>query len=239
DLDPILSWARRNNLRVIEDASQALGLSYGGKPCGSFGDVSVFSLYANKAVTTGEGGMIVCDSTAFADKCRSLRNLCFDPAKRFWHEELGWNYRMTALQAALGLSQFSRLPEIVARKRAIGRIYHDAFKHEKAFAVAPAAAPYAENVYWVFGLVVDPRAPFSRQDLAAALDQEKIGTRTFFHGLHQQPALLANGYMEACSLPITQSLSERGLYLPSGLGLSTQDQQRVIEVVSAFVSARS
>lgn len=237
DLDPILAWARRSGLAVIEDASQAQGLEYRQRRCGSFGDISVFSLYANKVITTGEGGMILCDAEALAERCRSLRNLSFDPAKRFWHEELGWNYRMTALQASLGIPQLGRLAQLVARKRAQGKAYHDAFQGMAHVQLAPPATPHCENVYWVFGLVLAPGAPFSRAELMAALEREEIGTRTFFYGLHQQPAL-RRGHVDPVSLPVTESLAERGLYLPSGLGLAAADQQRVIEAVGAFVGSR-
>jgi perosamine synthetase len=238
DLDPILAWAREQGLAVIEDASQAQGLRYRDRPCGSFGDISVFSLYANKVITTGEGGMVLCDSRALAERCRALRDLCFNPARRFWHEDLGWNYRLTALQAALGIPQVRRLPELVRRKRQLGLTYHDAVQSLSALASAPSATDYAENVYWAFGLVVAPEAPFTRDALTKALQDLGIGTRTFFYGLHQQPAFLKKGLVDPVSLPVTESLSERGFYLPSGLGLSNEDQHRVIEAVEAFVSHR-
>jgi perosamine synthetase len=238
DLDPILSWCREKGLAVIEDASQAQGLLYRDRPCGAFGDVSVLSLYANKVITTGEGGMILCDDPALAGKCRRLRNLYFDPARRFWHEELGWNYRMTALQAALGIPQVRRLAELVRRKRALGKAYHDAFQGLRHLHVAPPTTPYCANVYWVFGLVVADDAPFSREDLIEALAKDGIGTRTFFYGLNQQPALL-RGHVEPLSLPVTESLARRGLYLPSGLGLADEDQRRVIQAVKGFVESRS
>jgi perosamine synthetase len=238
DLAPLLAWAREQNLAVIEDASQAHGLTCQGSPCGSFGDISVFSLYANKVVTTGEGGVILCNDAALAQRCRSLRNLCFIPERRFWHEELGWNYRLTAMQAALGIPQLRRLPQLVRRKRAIGRAYFEAFRGVPQFQVAPAATPYCENVWWVFGLVVSPEAGFSRADIVAALGALGIGTRPFFHGLHEQPVLLRHG-MASDSLPVTEALSAGGFYLPSGLGLPDEDQRRVISAVLDFVRERS
>jgi perosamine synthetase len=196
----------------------------------------VFSLYANKVITTGEGGMVLCDAPALAERCRALRNLCFDPARRFWHEELGWNYRLTALQAALGIPQLTRLPDIVRRKRQLGLAYHHAFQSLSTLAGAPSATEYALNVYWAYGLVVAPDAPFTRDELTKALLDLGIGTRTFFYGLHQQPALLKKGLVDPVSLPVTESLSQRGFYLPSGLGLADDDQRRVIEAVKAFVA---
>ena len=235
DLGPILDWARVRNLRVIEDASQAMGLAYKTRACGSFGDISVFSLYANKLLTTGEGGMLVCDDEQLAGRCRSLRNLCFT-AKRFWHEELGWNYRLTAMQAALGCSQLARLEALVHRKRELGQRYHQAFRHLTAFALAPASTPYAENAYWVFAMVVAPGARFSRDEIVNRLAERGIGTRTFFYGLHQQPALLSAGHLEPIELPETECLSSNGFYLPSGLGLSSEDQQRVIDAIHDIVA---
>ena len=239
DLDPILTWAGQQGLAIIEDASQAHGLRYKNRPCGSFGDISVFSLYANKVITTGEGGMILCNSEALAERCRSLRNLCFDPTRRFWHEELGWNYRMTAMQAALGIPQVRRLPDLVRRKHILGETYHQAFQDMEVFQIAPSRTVYAENCYWMFGLVIDPHAPFAREDLIEGLAKEGIGTRTFFYGLHQQPALVKKRIVEPVSLPVTESLAMRGLYLPTGLGLAREDQQRVIEAVMGFVESHS
>lgn len=239
DLDPIIAWARAHGLAVIEDASQAQGLRYNHRPCGCFGDVSVFSLYANKLITTGEGGMILCDSPALAERCRSLRNLCFDSAKRFWHVELGWNYRMTALQAALGLCQVGRVDELVGRKRAIGEAYRRAFEDLAGVEMAPTETAYARNVYWAFGLVVEERSSLSRDEFMAALARDGIGTRTFFYGLHTQPALLERGLVDHVVLPVTESLAERGFYLPSGLGLSDREQRHVIGAVRRHVEARS
>lgn len=239
DLRPLVSWARERGLQVIEDASQAQGLSCGGRPCGSFGDVSVFSLYANKLVTTGEGGMILCDSEALAARCRSLRNLCFDPRRRFRHEELGWNYRLTAMQAALGLSQLGRLPALARRKREMGLAYRRGLGSLSALRCAPLARPWAENGYWVFGVVVAPEAPFEREELTAELARQGIDTRPFFWPLHQQPALLREGRVRPVSLPDAEALAARGFYLPGGLGLAAEDQVRVIDAVRAFVAARA
>lgn len=239
DHGALVAWARERGLRVVEDASQALGVDCGGRPCGSFGDVAVFSLYANKVVTTGEGGMILCDDEAFAARCRSLRNLCFDPARRFHHEEIGWNYRLTAMQAALGSSQLARLPELARRRRAAGLVYRGGLAGVDALRPAPDARPWAQNGYWVFGLVVAPEAPFSRDELTGELARQGIDTRPFFWPLHRQPALLRDGRMAACALPTAESLAARGFYLPGGFGLPAADQERVIEAVCRFVESRT
>lgn len=190
DLDPILDWARDHDILVIEDASQAMGLKYKDRSCGSIGHCSIFSLYANKLITTGEGGMILSDIAEFSERCRSLRNLCFDSHKRFWHEEIGWNYRMTAMQAALGTSQLKRVDELLLRKQEVGNIYREAFKKIEHFQLAPRSTAYCDNVYWVFALTLRSTSALTREELISALSGRKIGTRTFFYGLHQQPGLL-------------------------------------------------
>ena len=116
DMEPVLSLARKHNLAVIEDAAEAIGQTYKGSPCGSFGDISIFSFYPNKHITTGEGGMIFCDDPMLARRCQSLRNLCFTPERRFVHSELGWNYRFTNLQAAVGLAQLEQLNRFIIKK---------------------------------------------------------------------------------------------------------------------------
>lgn len=234
DLDPILELAEEFNLKIIEDAAEVHGQTYKGKPCGSFGDISTFSFYPNKHITTGEGGMLVANDPELIDRCRSLRNLCFQPEQRFVHEELGWNYRMTNLQAALGLAQLKRADEIVAAKRELGSRYEEAFKELPFFERAPTRVDFAENIYWVFGLVVADDAPFTRDEITSYLASQKIGTRPFFWGMHEQPVFRKQGLFLGSSYPVTERLGRRGFYLPSGLGLSDDDQRRVIDAVWSF-----
>ena len=160
DMDPILALAKKHKLFIIEDAAEMHGQTYNGKPCGSFGDISTFSFYPNKHITTGEGGMVVTDDAALAERCKSLRNLCFQTKKRFVHEELGWNYRMTNLQAALGLAQLERLEEFAARKRAMGARYRELLSGIPGIELPLARADFAESIYWVFGLVLKDSVPF-------------------------------------------------------------------------------
>jgi len=151
DMDPILSLAQKYGLMIIEDAAEAHGLNYKGKACGSFGDISTFSFYPNKLITTGEGGMIVTDDDILAKKCRSLRNLCFQDNKRFVHEELGWNFRMTNIQAALGLAQLERLDEFVLIKRNMGRKYTALLGGLENIQLPLERTNYSKNIYWVYG----------------------------------------------------------------------------------------
>ncbi len=220
DLDPILALAKEHGLRVIEDAAEAHGQDYRGRPCGSFGDLSVFSFYPNKHVTTGEGGMILTDDDGLAERCRELRNLCFVPGKRrFVHEELGWNFRMSNLQAAVGVAQLERLDEFVARKRRMGRRYSELLAGVPGLELPVARTPYAENVYWVFGVVLTDEVPFDAEEAMRRLAARGIGTRPFFYPMHQQPVFRRMGLFAADRHPVAERLAARGFYLPSGLAL--------------------
>lgn len=234
DMDPILAFAKERGIAVIEDAAEAHGLTYKGRPCGSLGDISTFSFYPNKHITTGEGGMIATDSDAIAEKCRSLRNLGFNNKRRFVHEELGWNFRMTNLQAALGLGQIERLAENIVKKRAMGRRYRELLQGENRLQLPAERSTGAENVYWVFGMVLDDSVPFDAQEMMRRLGEKKIGTRPFFFGMHEQPVLRRMGMFEGLSLPVTERIARRGFYVPSGLAL-TDDQ--MVEVAAAIKEA--
>jgi len=226
DMDPVVEIARRHNLEVIEDAAEMHGQTYRGKPCGSFGALSIFSFYPNKHVTTGEGGMIVTDSAELAERCRSLRNLFFNPARRFVHEELGWNLRMTNLQAALGLAQLERLTEFVGRKRRMGALYRELLGDIEDIGLQTARTPYAENIYWVFGLV-SLRDDLDADTLARRLADRGVGTRPFFWPMHQQPVFHKMGLMRDESCPVAERIARYGLYLPSGMALA-QEQIRYV-----------
>lgn len=223
DVDPLLDVARENNLFVIEDAAQMHGQTYKGKPCGSFGDVSVFSFYPNKHVTTGEGGMLVTNDDELAERARSLRNLCFRPEARFVHEELGWNYRMTNMQAALGVAQLEQLDRFVSRKREIGRFYNGALSGIPGVQLPAERTDYAENIYWVYGLVVDPSRGFTARDAMRHLADKGIGTRPFFWPMHEQPVFRNRGLFTGEAYPVAENIARYGFYLPSGLGITDDE----------------
>lgn len=231
DMDPLLDVARRHGLRVIEDAAEVHGQTYRGRPCGSFGDLSTFSFYPNKHITTGEGGMILVDDDMLAGECRSLRNLCFQPQRRFVHERLGWNLRMTNLQAALGVAQLERLDEFVARKRAIGDRYQRLLAGLPGVQRPLAATEYAENIYWVFGLVLDEAVEFDAVEAMRRLGSKGIGTRPFFYPMHQQPVLRRMGLFQECEMPVAERLYQRGFYIPSGMALTESQAERVAEAL--------
>lgn len=220
DLDPILDLARKRGLKVIEDAAEMHGQTYRGSPCGGFGDVSTFSFYPNKHVTTGEGGMILTDDDALAGRLSSLRNLCFQPQQRFVHEELGWNARMTNLQAALGVAQVERLPRTLEIKRRIGRLYDEHLEPVDRISRPVARTDYADNIYWVYGIVLNDDVPFDAKEAMRRLAARGIGTRPFFWCMHEQPVLRRMGFMLDDSHPNAEYIARRGFYLPSGLALT-------------------
>jgi perosamine synthetase len=236
DMQPVEELAAKHGLKIIEDAAEAHGLTYRGRPCGSFGEISTFSFYPNKHVTTGEGGMIVTDDAKLADRCRSLRNLCFQPQRRFVHEELGWNYRMTNLQAALGLAQVESLDRHLAIKRRIGQRYRELLQGLPKVQLPPAEVPWAENFYWVFGLVLESSHALDATAAMVRLAEKRVGTRPFFWPMHEQPVLRRMGLFPREKYPIAETIARRGFYLPSGLGLSDADivevAQRVREALT-------
>lgn len=226
DMQFILDLAKKYNLLVIEDAAEVIGQECRTKPCGSFGDISIFSFYANKHITTGEGGMIVTNSENLNERCKALRNLCFQNENRFIHEEIGWNYRMTNIQAALGLGQLSRLEKIIHRKKEIGLIYTEKLKELSDFILLPdLSTEYSSNIFWVFGIILKNQEKFkSAKNLSIFLKENNIGNRPFFYPLHLQPVLLRiYPHLGNIKLPISEKMYKNGLYLPSGLAL-TNDQ---------------
>lgn len=235
ELEPIIDLARKHDLKIIEDAAEMHGQTYRGKPCGSFGDISTFSFYPNKHITTGEGGMLVCDDPNLAERCRSLRNLCFQSKKRFVHEELGWNYRMTNLQAALGLAQLERLDEFVERKRAMGLRYSGHLAQIDGLELMPAKTDYAENIYWVYGIVLKDTVPFDADEAMRRLGARGIGTRPFFWPMHEQPVFQRMGLFAGESYPVAERLARRGFYIPSGMSLTDGQMERVVIEVKTMM----
>ncbi len=220
DMEPILELAEKYRLLIIEDAAEMLGQTYKGQPCGSYGDISTMSFYPNKHVTTGEGGMILTDSDALAEKCRSLRNLCFLAKKRFVHEELGWNFRMTNLQAAVGIAQMEQLEVFVIKKRKMGQKYTELLSDIKSIDLPVQKTDYAENIYWVYGIVLKDEIPFDAEEAMKRLGEKGIGTRPFFWPMHEQPVLKKMVLFKGESHPVAERISRRGFYIPSGLALT-------------------
>ena len=239
EMDPLLAIAEKHGLRIIEDNAEEQGQTYRGRMCGSFGDISAFSFYPNKHVTTGEGGMLLTDDPALADRCRSLRNLCFQPPRRFVHEELGWNFRMTNLQAAVGLAQVESLDRHVAMKRQIGRRYDALLAGLPDVQLPLAQTEYAENIYWVYGLVLGPSYDFDAVEIMRRLEERKVGTRPFFWPIHEQPVLRKMGLFAGVRCPVAENLARRGFYIPSGLGLKPGESEIVAQHLREALAQRS
>ena len=230
EMDPLLEIAERHTLQVVEDAAEAHGAEYRGRRAGSFGTSSCFSFYANKLVTTGEGGMLLVDDDRLAEHARSLRNLGFQPERRFLHTELGFNFRLTNLQAALGLAQIDRMDDIVARKRRIGQAYTERLSEMPGIELQ-VQQPWARGVYWMYGLVVREETGLDAVELAKRLKQRGVETRPFFLGMHEQPVLRERGLFAGESYPVAERIARQGLYLPSGLGLEEAQIDRVCQAV--------
>ena len=230
EMDAVLRIAQQHNLQVIEDAAEAHGAEYRGRRIGSFGMASCFSFYANKLVTTGEGGMLLVDDDHLAERGRRLRNLGFEPGRRFLHHELGYNFRLGNLQAALGVPQLERMDEIVARKRSMGQAYTDRLSEVRGLELQ-VQQPWARSVYWMYGVVVREETGLDAAELARRLAQRGIETRPFFLGMHEQPVLQKRGLFQGESYPVAERLARQGLYLPSGLGLDEAQIDQVCEAL--------
>jgi perosamine synthetase len=244
DMDPIRSLAKQHGLIVIEDAAEAHGAQYlsnRGQPnqawhrCGGLSDISVFSFYANKLVTTGEGGMVLTNDPVIAEKARGLRNLCFRPERRFYHTQLGYNFRLTNLQAAIGLAQVERMPETVAKKRWIGEYYNNRLKRFSKVQL-PVEEPWARQVYWMYGMVLDEITGFSAADFAKKLFEKGIETRPFFLGMHEQPVFTEQGLFKGEVYPVAERIARQGLYLPSGLTLTEAQLEQVCQAVESILA---
>ena len=229
DMDRLMDLAAMHNLFVIEDCAESHGAAVRGRMTGSFGQMACFSFYANKVITTGEGGMITTNSPAFAERQRLLRNLAFT-TPRFRHELAGFNFRMPGFVAALGLGQFRKIEKIVEEKRRVAHTYTEKLRGVAGLQL-PAELDWAKNVYWMVGLVVKPEFGISRDKLAEALAERGIQTRTFFCPMNQQPVLQKmEGFREG-PCPVADSLWETGLYLPSTWTLDEEKIEYICEAI--------
>ena len=235
EADRILALAEKYNLKIIEDAAEMHGQTYKGKPCGSFGDISTFSFYPNKHITTGEGGMVVTDDEALAERCRMLRNLCFRKDVRYVHDEISDNYRFTNLQAAVGLAQLERLDEFVSRKREMGRYYTERLKEIKGLRLPIEKTDYADNIYWVYGIVLEEDIPADNKMIQKLLAEEGVGSRTFFWCMHEQPVYRKMGLFADETYPNAEYLARKGFYIPSGLALTQEQMERVVVSVNKVI----
>ena len=210
DMDPILETARRHNLAVIEDAAEAHGAEYKGRRVGSLGTLGCFSFYGNKIITTGEGGMVVTNDDALAHRSQFLKDHAMSTDNRYWHPEVGFNYRLTNIQAALGVAQLERIDELIGVRRQLAARYNADLAGVPGLVLPPEAA-WAKNVYWMYSVLIEDGYGFSRDQVMAGLKAQGVDTRPFFYPAHTMPP-----YDTGQRLPVAEALSRRGLNLPSG-----------------------
>ena len=226
DMDPILEIAARHGLAVVEDAAEAHGARYKARRVGSIGDLGVFSFYGNKIITTGEGGMIVTNQADLAERVRMLRDHGMSQERRYWHPVVGYNYRMTNIQAALGVAQMEKVDSILAAKRKIASAYTSGLQDVPGVQLPPEAI-WAENVYWLYSVLIHPQEyGIFRDELINILREQGVETRPLFPPVHTQPI-----YNTGQSLPVAEHLSASGVSLPSAVTLSTHDLARTIQVI--------
>jgi perosamine synthetase len=225
DMDAIKAVAREHNLSIIEDAAEAHGAEYKGQRVGGIGQMGAFSFYGNKIVTTGEGGMLVTNDDDLADKARQLRDHAMSPTRRYWHPTIGYNYRLTNIQAALGVAQMERIEEFIARKRAIAARYCELLHGTPGLSM-PVEEPWAKNVYWMFSMLVDENLGISRDDLMIHLKTRGVDSRPFFYPIHTMPP-----YATGHPLPVAERVARQGINLPSSVALTDDDIRRIVRAI--------
>jgi len=238
DCNKIIKIAKKKRIMIIEDAAEVIGQKYLKRKCGSLGDISTFSFYANKHITTGEGGMILTNSKKIFLKCKSLRNLCFGNGNnRFNHDDIGWNYRFTNVQAALGCGQLENIKWIINRKREIGKRYYNKLKFNENIAIQPPSNKYSKNIYWVFGVLIKNKSKFKRDIIMKKLLKSNIQTRNFFYPMHKQKVFIKNKIFPKNSrYPNSEYLSNCGFYLPSGLGIKNYEIDYICDVINKIIN---
>ena len=230
EMDSIMEMARKHKLWVIEDAAEAHGAEYKGRRAGGIGHVNCFSFYANKIITTGEGGMVVTDDEEIAERARALKDLAHSKEQRFLHTDIAFNYRMTNVQAAIGLAQFEKIDDMIERRRNNASLYSSLLSDIEGVTL-PVEKVGVKNVYWMYGVLLEDRFGLSRDQLMARLKEDGIETRAFFIPVHEQPAFLKMGLFGDERYPVAERISQDGLYLPSGSGLTHEQVQIVCTAV--------
>lgn len=230
DMDKIKEIAKKHNLFVVEDAAEAHGAEYNGKKAGSLGDIGCFSFYGNKLITTGEGGMIITNSKEIYEKAQSLKNLAFGKDNRYLHEEIGFNYRMTNLQAAIGLAQLKKINSFLEIKRKNAKIYTLLLKNLKGM-ITPIEKEYAKNSYWMYGIRFNEEFGFKKDKIREYLFKKGVDTRDFFIGMNEQPIFKRMGLQNGEYFPVSKKLSETGIYIPFGLNLKAEELDYVCDCI--------
>jgi perosamine synthetase len=228
-MDPLLKIAKKHNLFVIEDAAEAHGAKYKGKVVGCLGDIGCFSFYTNKIITTGEGGMAVTNSHETADRLNLLRDLAHSKEKRYLHYEIGFNYRMTNLQAAIGLAQMEKIDEYINARRNHARLYNSILKDVEGVTLPPEA-DWAKSIYWLYSILIEEDFGIDRDKLIAELVERGIETRPFFIPMHKQPVFKEMGLISG-EFPIADELCAKGICLPSSSSLEEKQVEFICDVI--------
>jgi len=238
NMDALMGIATRHNLKIVEDAAEVHGATcrVNGlwRKCGSFGEVSSFSFFANKNITCGEGGMILTDNEALYRKMASRRTLCFGSKERFCHEDRGWNFRMTNLQAALGCAQLENITTFLERKKSMAEIYTHGLTGLPL--QLPRVEEWATSTVWMYAILLHDEVAFDADEFAKRLMDNGVQTRPFFRGLHNQPVYLKRGLIDRFECPVTDKLYQRGLYLPSGQAITDEQLAAVVAAVRKVLS---
>ena len=235
DMNSIINIANKNNLFVVEDCAEAIGSKYNNKPVGVFGDAASFSFFGNKTITTGEGGMVIFKDPKVAAKAAVLRDHGMSKTKRYWHDEIGFNYRLTNLQAAIGVAQFEKLNQIVESKRKIAEIYNEKL-NQYSFLQLPIEKTNTFNTYWLYTFLVCKKAPFSRDELMGFLNKNDIETRPVFYPLNIMP--IYKEYALRDDFSVSFKISKQGLSLPSAVNLSRFEQNLIIARIVEFIDSK-
>lgn len=235
DMDPILKIANKHKLLVIEDAAEAHGAEYKGRKAGSMGDIGCFSFYANKIVTTGEGGMLTMNDPVLAERARSLKALAFGKENKFIHQDIGYNYRMTNIQAAIGSAQMSRIDDILNRKRTMAAYYLQNLRDLSGSIRLPIEKSWAKSVYWMFNIVLDGPLEGRRAEFMHQLQNRGVETREDFIPFNQQPIFIKQGLAKEDDCPVANNVGANGLYIPSGTDITVNEQEYVVEQIQDTV----
>ena len=233
EMSNILKIAKKKKIKIIEDAAEMIGQTYMGKRCGSFGDLSTFSFYANKHITTGEGGMVLTNNKKLFIKLKSLRNLCFGSGdNRFNHDDIGYNYRLTNIQSAIGYGQLKNIKWIIKKKHYVGNMYYNLLKSNKNIIIQKPQNKYSKNIYWVFGLLLKKH---NKRYVMKKLLKHGIETRSFFKPMHMQKIIKKLNILKKDKYPISENLYKKGFYLPSGLGTTKNQIHTIVKTLNKIL----
>jgi perosamine synthetase len=236
DMDPILQIAERYNLYVIEDCAEAHGATYKGRKVGSMGDIGCFSFYANKIITTGEGGMITTNNIDLSEKARSIKCLAFGDYNKFMHKDIGYNYRMTNLQAALGCAQMERIDTIIDKKRQNAHLYTQGLSEVELLQL-PVEKDYARNVFWMYHVALRGKVADKRGTVMQKLYEKGIDTRECFVPYNMQDIFIRRGWTNTEDCPKANDVALRGFYLPSGTDLTEEELVYVVNNLKSVLSS--